>query len=145
MTGAFASCVRELLAGPKFGTGIGFRRMQLILRPLMESTWGRDFTTIRVTGSNGKGSVSAIVHSILRSLGVNCGRYTSPHLVRLNERIVIGDREATDAEIVAAFSWVKQAISEIQPELHGDEFGSFELMTLLCMRIFHETGVRVGV
>ena len=140
-----SSSVEELFASPKSGKGIGFRRMQFLLQPLMDSDWGRTFTTIRITGSNGKGSVTAIAHSILRSLGVNCGRFTSPHLVRFNERIVIGDREITDAEIDGALAWIKQAIKESRAELLDDEFGSFELITALCIKSFSDAGVAVGV
>src|SRR5262245_47748153 len=110
MSSAIPSCLDELLAAPKFGRGIGFRRMQLLLRPLMESSWGRAFTTIRVTGSNGKGSVTATLHSILRSLGVNCGRYTSPHLIRFTERVVVHDAAVTDEEIANACAWVTRAV-----------------------------------
>jgi dihydrofolate synthase/folylpolyglutamate synthase len=145
MSNTIPDSIHELLAAPKFGKGIGFRRMQLLLQPLMESAWGRAFTTIRVTGSNGKGSVTAITHSLLRSLGVYCGRYTSPHLVRFNERIVIGDREVTDTEIAAAYSWMRQAIDTVRPHLRDDEYGSFELITALCAKCFYDAGVHVGV
>jgi dihydrofolate synthase/folylpolyglutamate synthase len=111
----------------------------------MESEWGRTFTTIRVTGSNGKGSVTALLHSILRQLGVDCGRYTSPHLVRFNERIVVRDREVTDEEITSALSWVNRSVSEIAPDTSDDTFGSFELITSLCIKTFFDTGVPVGV
>jgi dihydrofolate synthase/folylpolyglutamate synthase len=111
----------------------------------MESSWGRTFTTIRVTGSNGKGSVTAILHSILGSLGVNCGRYTSPHLIRFNERIVVHDAAVTDAEITNACAWVTRTAREIQPQMPGDEFGSFELITSLCIKCLFDRSVRVGV
>jgi dihydrofolate synthase/folylpolyglutamate synthase len=119
--------------------------MQLLLRPLLESDWGRAFTTIRVTGSNGKGSVTAILHSLLRSLAVECGRFISPHLIRFHERIVVGDREITDAELAGAIAWMRQAVGEIRSDLRGDQFGSFELITSVCVKAFFEAGLRVGV
>jgi dihydrofolate synthase/folylpolyglutamate synthase len=137
--------VAAILAMPKFGNGIGFRRLAFLLQPLMDSDWGRRFTTIKITGSNGKGSVAALVHSIVHALGENAGRHTSPHLRKFNERIVIGDREITDAEIDAAYSWLQSRIGELQPALGDDHFGSFELITALCMRCFYEAGVSVGV
>ena len=139
------ACVEQLLASPKFGKGIGFRRMQLLLRPLLESAWGREFTTLRITGSNGKGSVTALAHAVLRRLGVACGRYTSPHLVRFNERIVLGDREITDTEIESAFAWIGQRMESVRADLSDDQFGSFELITALCIKSFFEGGVKVGV
>lgn len=145
MASTIASCVLELLAAPKFGKGVGFRRLQRLLQPILDSDWGRAFTTIRITGSNGKGSVTAILHSILRSLGVNTGRYTSPHLIRFSERIVLGDTEVSDAELGAAFAWLQSAIAVIAPGLRNDEFGSFELITSLCVKCFCDDGVSVGV
>jgi dihydrofolate synthase/folylpolyglutamate synthase len=119
--------------------------MQLLLRPLLESDWGRAFTTIRVTGSNGKGSVTAILHSLLRSLGIECGRFISPHLIRFHERIVVGGRQITDAELAGAVAWVRQAVGEIQSDTWGDRYGSFELITAVCIKAFFEAGLRVGV
>ena len=145
MLGGVQSCVGGLLERPKFGTGIGFHRMQLLLEPLMESDWGRSFTTIRITGSNGKGSVAALLHSILRHLDLNCGRYTSPHLVRFNERIVIGDHEIADAEIEAAVAWIGESIHRLGAALDGNEFGSFELITAVCARSFFQAGISLGV
>jgi dihydrofolate synthase/folylpolyglutamate synthase len=137
--------VAEILAMPKFGNGIGFHRLALLLQPLMDSDWGRWFTTIKITGSNGKGSVTTLVHSILHALGENVGRHTSPHLQRFNERIVIGDREITDAEIDAAFSWLQTSIGNLEPLLGDNQFGSFELITAMCIRCFFEAGISVGV
>jgi dihydrofolate synthase/folylpolyglutamate synthase len=145
MSDGVLSCVGGLLERPKFGTGIGFHRLQLLLEPLMESDWGRSFTTIRITGSNGKGSVAALLHSILHELDLDCGRYTSPHLVRFNERIVIGDREITDAEIEAAVAWIDGSIHRLGAALEGNEFGSFELITAVCARSFFQAKISLGV
>ena len=145
MSETLAPIVEELFAFPKFGTGIGFHRMQMLLQPLIDSDWGRRFTTIRVTGSNGKGSVTALVHSILQHLEPGCGRYTSPHLVRFNERIMIGATEITDQEVEAAYRWVRQAVREFEEKSPDDKFGSFELMTALCIRSFFQTGTSVAV
>ena len=64
---------------------------------------------ILVAGTNGKGSVCAYLSAILRSAGFHVGRYTSPHIQRFNERIVINGVEASDAELVAAFEAVEVA------------------------------------
>ncbi|MFO1398062.1 MAG: bifunctional tetrahydrofolate synthase/dihydrofolate synthase [Burkholderiales bacterium] len=64
---------------------------------------------VTVGGTNGKGSTCAMLESILRSAGYRTGLYTSPHLVRFNERIRLLGVEATDEEIVAAFHAVEDA------------------------------------
>src|SRR5512147_463812 len=62
-----------------------------------------------VTGTNGKGSTCAILESILRSAGYRTGLYSSPHLLRYNERVRIGGEPEGDAAIVAAFNAVEDA------------------------------------
>jgi dihydrofolate synthase / folylpolyglutamate synthase len=62
-----------------------------------------------VGGTNGKGSTCAMLESILRCAGYRTGLYTSPHLLRYNERVRIDSREATDEALCAAFEAVDQA------------------------------------
>ncbi len=64
---------------------------------------------ILVAGTNGKGSVCAYLSAILRAAGFRIARYTSPHIYRFNERIVVNGVEASDAELVAAFEAVEAA------------------------------------
>ena len=64
---------------------------------------------ITVGGTNGKGSTCAMLESILRSAGCKTGLYTSPHLVRYNERVRIAGVEASDAALIEAFEAVEQA------------------------------------
>ena len=64
---------------------------------------------VTVGGTNGKGSTSAMVSSILGCAGYRVGLYTSPHLLRYNERVRIGGREADDAALCDAFDAVERA------------------------------------
>jgi dihydrofolate synthase/folylpolyglutamate synthase len=64
---------------------------------------------VTVAGTNGKGSTCAMLDSVLRCAGYSVGLYTSPHLTRYNERVHIQGREATDAELLAAFNTVEDA------------------------------------
>jgi len=141
MTGT--EVIERLLGHAKFGDGIGFHRLQQVLQPLWDSDWGRQFTTIRITGSNGKGSVTALVHSLVRQFQPACGRYTSPHLIRFHERIVVGDREITDEELVEAWNWIERRVE--QTGLTLSQFGSFELITVLCLYTFSRNGIVVGI
>lgn len=67
---------------------------------------------IIVGGTNGKGSTCAMLESILRCAGYRTGLYTSPHLIRYNERVRIDSREAGDAQLAEAFGAVEQARGE---------------------------------
>ena len=59
----------------------------------------RAFPSVLIAGTNGKGSTAATLASILRAAGLRTGLYTSPHLVRFNERIRVDGREISDAEL----------------------------------------------
>jgi dihydrofolate synthase/folylpolyglutamate synthase len=68
---------------------------------------------ITVGGTNGKGSTVAFLDSMLRAAGRRCGRFTSPHLTRYNERICIDGEEASDQDLIAAFERIDGARGEI--------------------------------
>jgi dihydrofolate synthase / folylpolyglutamate synthase len=84
---------------------------------------------ILVAGTNGKGSVCAYLDAILRAAGFHVARYTSPHIHRFNERVVVDGIEATDAELVAAFDAVEAARGELPLTF-------FEYTTLAAFHIF---------
>ncbi|MEM1154962.1 MAG: Mur ligase family protein, partial [Pseudomonadota bacterium] len=68
---------------------------------------------ITVAGTNGKGSTVAVIEALLTESGMRTGLFTSPHLLRYNERIRVGCEEATDEEIVAAFMAIEAARGDI--------------------------------
>jgi dihydrofolate synthase/folylpolyglutamate synthase len=64
----------------------------------------KKFLSVHVAGTNGKGSVCAMVERILRESGFKTGIYTSPHLVEFNERIKVGGKNIGDAALAALVS-----------------------------------------
>ena len=96
------------------------------------------FPLIMVGGTNGKGSTCAYLEAILGAAGYRTGLYTSPHLLRYNERVRIAGREASDAELVAAFERVDAA--------RGDtSLTYFEFGTLGALVQFIAAGVDVAI
>ena len=91
---------------------------------------------ITVGGTNGKGSTCAFLDAMLRAAGYRVGVYSSPHLTRYNERVRIDGREATDAELIAAFEAVEAA--RIAPEAGGQPtpLTFFEFGTLAALWLF---------
>ncbi len=96
------------------------------------------FPIVMVGGTNGKGSTCAYLEAILGAAGYRTGLYTSPHLLRYNERVRIAGREAGDAGLVAAFEKVDAA--------RGDtSLTYFEFGTLGAMAQFIAAGVDVAI
>ncbi|MEK7733976.1 MAG: bifunctional tetrahydrofolate synthase/dihydrofolate synthase [Pseudomonadota bacterium] len=95
-------------------------------------------TVITVAGTNGKGSVCAMLESCLRAAGYRVGLYTSPHLRRYNERVRIDGREAGDEILCAGFERVETA--------RGDRaLTYFEFGTLAAFVCFAEAGLDVAI
>src|ERR1700693_2316531 len=73
----------------------------------------REFQSVHVAGTNGKGSTSAMLESILHAAGLRTGLYQTAHLERINERIRLYGKEISDEEFAAAFTRVREAIEEL--------------------------------
>jgi len=71
---------------------------------------------VHIAGTNGKGSTAAMLESILRASGLRTGLYTSPHLVRINERIRIGGKDISDEEFASAWTRVQATIESLLAE-----------------------------
>ena len=75
---------------------------------------------VHVAGTNGKGSTSAFIESILRAHGFACGFFTSPHLLKINERIQLNRKEISDFDFESEFDFLDKAAKKISadnPEL----------------------------
>jgi len=97
---------------------------------------------VTVAGTNGKGSTCAMLESILRCAGYRVGLYTSPHLLRYNERVRIAGRDATDAELSTAFSAVEDArLMTCDPNGAPITLTYFEFGTLAALWLFARAGL----
>lgn len=93
---------------------------------------------IVVGGTNGKGSTVAFLATMLAAAGYRVGTYTSPHLLRYNERIRISGRDASDADLVAAFVSIERARGDIS-------LSYFEFGTLAAFLVLTQAGLDVAV
>ncbi|MBW2449295.1 MAG: bifunctional folylpolyglutamate synthase/dihydrofolate synthase [Deltaproteobacteria bacterium] len=91
----------------RFGIKLGLSTIKRILAGLGNPQ--DTFACIHVAGTNGKGSVASSLASILHRNGYKTGLYTSPHLVRFNERIQVNNRPVTNEKVVTSYSAVKDA------------------------------------
>ena len=104
----------------------------------------RAFAAVHVAGTNGKGSVCAMLESILRKTGLTTGLYTSPHLVRFNERIRVNGREIDDDELGTLFERVEPWVAAVARE-EGREPTFFECTTAMAFEYFRQSGVKLAV
>lgn len=100
----------------------------------------KKFKVIHVAGTNGKGSTCAFLTSIFREAGYSCGLFTSPHLVVINERFQINEKNIDNQAFMSAFEKVKALADELVAE--GSYHPTyFEMLFLMGMVIFAEAGV----
>src|ERR1017187_9404192 len=97
---------QELL-GLKFGLDAITQILQELGRP------HERYDTAIVAGTNGKGSTCAILASILQQAGYRTGLFTSPHLVRVNERMRVNGQEISDTDFATAFTDVATAVEHL--------------------------------
>jgi len=97
-----------------------------------------DMPVISVAGTNGKGSSVAMLDSIYRQAGYKTGCYTSPHLIKYNERICITGKQASDDDICEAFSAIDQARD-------GISLTYFEFGTLAAAYLFRKHKIDVAI
>ena len=94
--------------------------------------------TIHIAGTNGKGSTSSMLASILRSAGYRVGLYTSPHLIKFNERITINEQLISDDEIILFLDKYHDEIDRIQSTF-------FETTTVMALNYFHQKKVDIAI
>lgn len=102
------------------------------------------FAVIHIAGTNGKGSVSAMLDAVLRTAGYRVGLYTSPHLVRFNERIRVGGTSITDEELAELLD-VMEPQAQAVTAATGREATFFEFTTALAFEHFRRKNVQLAV
>jgi dihydrofolate synthase / folylpolyglutamate synthase len=134
----------RLLSLETFGIKLGLENISRLCEALGHPE--RSFTTLHVAGTNGKGSVTAMVHQALLAAGLRTARYTSPHLADITERFVIGD-VAVDTD---TFNGVAEEVLDLAERLVAD--GTlrvpptfFEATTAIAFELFRRAGTEIAV
>ncbi len=101
--------------------------------------------SVLVAGTNGKGSVAAMIESVLRHAGYRTGLYTSPHLARINERIRVAGEEIADRDFADLTTFVMQAVERLlaRGALPGHP-SFFECLTAIAFEHFRRAGCRIA-
>ena len=131
--------LEDFFARRKGGIKPGLEVVQALLAVLGEPQ--NHFLSVHVAGTNGKGSTCACLESIFRAAGIRTGLFTSPHLVRYNERIQIDGEPIEDETLVERINRIEAA--DQQTGLRPASF--FELSTALAFEAFREAGVQIAI
>ena len=110
----------------KFGIHLGMERIEALLKELGNPE--QKVRTIHVTGTNGKGSVTSMITNILLVSGLKVGKFTSPHLVRYNERIEVDGKEISDQDFALVVTAVRRAVESVMAK-GTDQPTQFEVLT----------------
>lgn len=119
-----------------------FRAMDVLGEP------NKAFPIIHVTGTNGKTSTARMIESVLRAHGLSTGRYTSPHLSRVTERISIDGHPVSDETFVRIWDEIRPYLQIVDSELEAQgqpRLTYFECLTILGFAIFADQPVNVAV
>jgi len=106
----------------------------------------RRFPSVLIAGTNGKGSTGATLSSILRAAGHKTALYSSPHLVRINERIRVNGEPIADVEFSEVYDRVERTAQQL---MHAGKLpwhpSFFEMLTVMAFEYFASVGVEIAV
>lgn len=133
---AYRAALEALFARTTGQWKLGLERVTGFLAELGDPH--RDLQVLHVAGTNGKGSVCAMLEAALRARGLRVGKYTSPHLVDFRERFIVDGHPVADARIA---EWLERWTPAV--ERHGATF--FEATTAMGFQLFRDVGVDIAV
>lgn len=109
----YSQAITYLYGLQRYGVKLGLENMKRLLGAVGDPH--RRFPSVLVGGTNGKGSTSALLSSILKSAGYRVGLYTSPHLLDFTERIQVDGQAISGSEVAALTDELRQVIAELFP------------------------------
>ncbi len=115
---------------------LGRQRAEMLMRELGHPE--KAFPSIHIAGTNGKGTVTTVAAAILQQLGYKTGKFTSPHLMRFNERISVAGKEIND-------NYIKLFLANHDDLLEKSEASFFEVTTALGFQYFKDQAVDIAV
>ena len=120
----------------RFRVELGLERISMALNLLGNPQ--ENLKCIHVAGTNGKGSICAIVSAILKEYGLKVGLYTSPHIFEYTERIKINEKEISEEDFAKYITLIKEKAPNI-------ELTEFEYLTILMFKYFADNNVEIAV
>lgn len=121
----------ELYSYSMHGIKLGLENIKTLCKEMGEPQ--KDYKVIHIAGTNGKGSTSTTIETILLEAGYRVGKYTSPHILKFNERIRANGQDITDEDIVKYYQLVKDIVAKtgLRPTF-------FEMTTAMMFKYFSD-------
>lgn len=138
----YKTAISYLFSLEQFGIKLGLDNITLILKKLGNPQ--KDLKFVHVGGTNGKGSVCAMLASVLKEAGLEVGLYTSPHLESFRERIRINGECIPEDSVVALAREFQKIALEVEAE-HGAHPTYFEITTAMALKYFSDTKTDLAV
>jgi len=134
----YSDAIKLLKSNAKFRIELGLERISKVLE-LLDNPQD-NLKCIHVAGTNGKGSVCAVISTILQNAGFKIGLYTSPHIFKYNERIKINSLDISDSD----FAKYVFEISNLADK-NDIDLTEFEILTAIMFKYFYDNKVDVVV
>jgi len=133
---SYDDALKFLFGLERFGWKLGLERVEALLASLGNPQ--KQFASVHIAGTNGKGSTAAMLESVLRQGGYRTGLYTSPHLVDATERIKVNGQDISREDLGRLTARLRPGIEEFHCTF-------FEAMTAIAFLYFAEQGVQIAV
>ena len=143
MTGEYQEAVDWLFQVRRFGPERTLDPIRRLVGMLGDPH--NSFKVIHITGTNGKGSTSAMIASILRAAGYRVGLYTSPHLERFTERVVVNKKEIPEEDVVRLTKQIRPLVERLNIEPDKVHPLFFDIVTAMAFKYFEERHVDFAV
>jgi dihydrofolate synthase / folylpolyglutamate synthase len=135
----YAQAIKYLESYRSRGMKLGLDRVRILLAKLGDPQ--NSFRSIHIAGTNGKGSVAAMLSSVLTKAGYRTGLYTSPHLVDYPERLRVNEKEISKKRFAEAVDQVKKSAKGLEQL----ELTEFEMITATCFLLLQKEKAEVAV
>ena len=134
-----SAALQQLYGLERFGIKLGLDNIRTLLSLVGNPQEG--LPAVHVTGTNDKGSVCAYVASVLQKAGYRTGLYTSPHLVRFNERIQVDGVPIPDEDLLRLWDGIQPAMKQMDGERAVNRPTFFEVTTAMAFEYFRDRKV----
>lgn len=123
---------------------LGLRNTELLLAAVGNPE--REFKSVQIAGTNGKGSTAVMLDSICRAAGIKCGLYTSPHLVSITERIKITGTQISPEEFAACVTRVRDVSTQLLNDKQLEALPTFfEQLTVAALLAFRNARIELAI